>query len=272
MLNRNYLTNYNMMMNILKSFLVLLLAVVSFSLTAQNPVVILEYMKVTQESESTYLEVEQVWKKIHQKRIEAGVSAGWQLWRNVYAGYNDPYQYITVNWYSDYAQSFEGFPEGLLDQFANGPDAEIFNKTAESRVLAARQVSHQIAEAENSTSTTTFIYVNQMHVKQGMGSDYVDMELELFKPVHEEAIKRGLRTHWGIWANWPVKEGGAAYVTVDGYADAAQLAASGDAELFLSVHSDLSAEEAYAKMNKLRKMDGVELWELVDLVMPEAAE
>ena len=62
-----------MMKNILKSFLVLLLAVVSFSLTAQNPVVILEYMKVTQESESTYLEVEQVWKKIHQKRIEAGV-------------------------------------------------------------------------------------------------------------------------------------------------------------------------------------------------------
>jgi len=253
-----------------KSFTALLLAVMSFSLTAQNPTVVLEYMKVTQESEGTYLQVEKVWKKIHQKRIEAGVSAGWQLWRNVYAGYNDPYQYITVNWYNDYAQSFKGFPEGLLDEFANGADAEIFNKTGASRILAGRQVSHQIAQADNS-APSTFIYVNQMHVMQGMGGDYVNMELEIFKPVHEEAIKRGLRSHWGIWSNWPVKEGQAAYVTVDGYADVAQLTKDGDMgdDLFSSVHPGMSSDQAYEKMSKVRKMDGVELWELVDLVMPE---
>ena len=252
------------MKNVTKLFAVVLLTVVSFSLTAQNPMVIVEYMKVTQGSESAYLEVEQAWKKVHQKRIDAGISAGWQLWRNVYAGYNDPYQYMTVNWYTDLAQSFKPTPDGFWDEFQ-----DLLNKTGETRVLATRQVSYQIAQAENSMPSN-YIYVNQMHVKQGMGGDYVDMELEVFKPVHEEAIKRGLRSHWGIWSNWPLKEGGAAYVTVDGYKDVAQLTGGGDMndDLFSAVHPGKSADEVYDKINKLRKMDGTELWELVDQVMP----
>ena len=254
-----------MMKNVLKVFAMLLLAVVSFSLTAQNPTVVLEYMKVEQNSETAYLEVEQAWKAIHQKRIDEGLSAGWQLWRNVYAGYNDPYQYITVNWYNDYAQSFKPTPEGFFDEFS-----EIMEKTGGARILAGRQVSHRIDVAQNETPSK-YIYINQMHVKQGMGGDYVKMEVEVFKPVHEEAIKRGNRSHWGIWSNWPIKEGQAAYVTVDGYADAAQLVAGGGMgdEIFSAVHPDIKPEEIAEKINKLRKMDGVELWELVDFVMPE---
>jgi len=242
-------------------------ALIPLSLTAQNPTVVVEFMKVTQESEATYLEVEQAWKKIHQKRVEEGLAAGWQLWRKVYAGYKDPYQYITVNWYDDYAQSFKPLPEGFLESFMNGPDSEILNQTAGSRVLAHMEVSHQEGVADNSQGAT-LIVINRMKVRPGDQSDYVKMEMEVFKPLHEEAIRRGLRSHWGIWSNWPFDKGQAAYITVDGYTDASQLTADGE-DYFSEVHPDLNVDEVSDKIMKLRYMESSEIWELVESVFPE---
>ncbi len=245
----------------------LIMAVLPFTIAAQNPTVVLEYMKVTQESEGTYLQVEQAWKKIHQKRIEEGLSAGWQLWRKVHAGYNDPYQYITVNWYENYAQSFKPAPEGFFEAFMNGEDSEILNQTSASRVLAHVEVSHQIAQAENS-GNPNLIVVNRMQVKPNNGSDYVKMELEVFKKLHEEGIRRGLRSHWGIWSNWPYDKDQAAYVTVDGYTDAAQLTAENQ-DYAAEVLPGMNMDELSEKILKLRKMESAEIWELVDAVFPE---
>ena len=128
------------MKSVFKVLTFLLLAALPTTLLAQNATLVIEYMKVTQESESTYLEVEKAWTKIHQKRIEEGLSMGWQLWKNSYAGYGDEYQYITINWYKDWAHSFTPLPEGFFDQFFNGEDAEIFAKTVDSRILVAKDV------------------------------------------------------------------------------------------------------------------------------------
>jgi hypothetical protein len=244
-----------------------LVALSPFCLMAQNSTVVLEYMKVTQESESTYLEVEQAWKQIHQKRVEEGLVAGWQLWRKVHAGYNDPYQYITINWYNDFAQSFKGVPDGFYEQFMNGPDAEIFNQTASSRVLAHMEVSHQIGGAENNQGAS-FIVVNRMKVKPGNQSDYVKMEMEVFQPLHEEGIRRGARSHWAIYSNWPYDKGETTYSTVDGYTDAAQFTSEGE-DYFSEVHPDLNADQVSEKMMKLRVIESVEIWELVESVFPE---
>ncbi len=243
------------------------MAVFCLSLSAQNPTVVVEFMKVTQESESTYLQVEQAWKKIHQKRLREGLSSGWQLWRKVHAGYNDPYQYITVNWYDNYAQSFKPVPEGFFDEFMNGPDSEILNQTAASRVLAHVEVSHQMGVAENSQNSN-LIVVNRMKVKPEDASDYARMEMEVFKPLHEEGISRGLRTHWGIWSNWPYDKGQAAFITVDGYRDASQLTGEGE-DFFSAVHPDLTIEQVSEKIQKLRNIESAEIWELVEAVFPQ---
>ncbi|MGW8314630.1 MAG: hypothetical protein ACWGNV_03440 [Bacteroidales bacterium] len=244
-----------------------MVALIPFSLAVQSQTVVLEFMKVTQESEATYLEVEQAWKKIHQKKVEDGLVAGWQLWRKVHAGYDDPYQYITINWYDDFAQSMKPLPDGYYEQFFNGPDSEILNQTAGSRVLAHMEVSHQIGGAENNQGAS-LIVINSMKVRPEDQSDYVQMEMEVFKPLHEEGIRRGLRSHWGIWSNWPYDKGQATYTTVDGYSDRAQFTAEGE-DYFSAVHPDLNMEQVSEKIQKLRKIESVEIWELVESVFPE---
>lgn len=248
-------------------FATVLVALLSFALEAQNQTIVLEFMKVTQESEASYLEVEQAWTQIHQKRVEEGLAAGWQLWRKVHAGYNDPYQYITINWYDDLSQSLKPLPDGFYEQFFNGPDSEIFNQTGSSRILAHMEVSHQIGGAENNQGTG-LIVLNRMKVRPEDQSDYVQMEMEVFKPLHEEGIRRGLRSHWSIWSSWPYDKGQATFTTVDGFADAAQFTAEGE-DYFSEVHPDLDMNQASEKIQKLRKIESVEIWELVQSVFPE---
>jgi len=267
--NHLYSFNTNTMKAIIKICSLLLLAALPFTLFAQNTTLVIEYMKVTQESEATYLEVEKAWKKIHQKRIDEGLSVGWQLWRNVYAGYGDDYQYITINWYKNWNHSFTPNPPGFFNQFMNGEDAEILGKTFESRVLVAREVSHEVISAPSNVPGK-YIVINHFQPKPGMGSKYVEMERDVFMPLHEEAIKRGYRTSWGLWNTWPIKEGQAQYAAVDGYGSAEQLTGVVGEDLLPVVHPEKSWSEVYGKMGKLRDMQSSEIWELVDAVFPEA--
>ncbi|MCK5135001.1 MAG: hypothetical protein KAR19_04375 [Bacteroidales bacterium] len=246
----------------------LLLAALPCTLLAQNTTLVIEYMKVTQESESTYLEVEKAWKKIHQKRIEDGLSVGWQLWRNRYAGYGDEFQYVTIHWYKDWAHSFTPNPEGFYDEFWNGEDAEILAKTLDSRVLVATDVVHEVLSAENN-GPVKYIVINHMKVKPGQESEYVKMEEDIFKPLHEEAIKRGYKAHWGVWSFWPFKEGQATYTAVDGFNTVEQLTGGVGEDLLPIVHPDKSWDEVSEKVNETRKLVSAEIWELVDFVFPE---
>jgi hypothetical protein len=258
------------MKSLSKWLFMLLLAVLPLSLFAQNPTVILEYMKVPQGMEDEYLEVEQAWKKIHEKRIEAGICAGWQLWRNVYAGYNDPYQYITINWYNSYGETFEqgNWPEGITEGlFTDEEWNKIWAMTAESRVLAHRDVSHQLLTADNNAGGN-LIQLNHMKVKQGKESEYLKMEQEIFKPMQEEAIRRGMKSHWGVWAIWPYSKGQERYLTVDGFKDATQFTGEGE-DLLQAVHPGKTWDEINEMVDRTRTISSVEVWELVDSAFPE---
>lgn len=246
----------------------LVMVALTTALTGQDATVVLEYMRIPPGGDAAYLEVEEAWQQIHKKRIELGLITGWQLWRNVYAGADDPYQYVVVTWYDNYAQTFKPMPDGFYQGFFDGTDSEIFAKTGDSRVIAHRAVSHRIAVAENAQNAQ-FIFVNQMQVKQGNGGDYEDLETSVYKPVHEASIDKGLRSHWSLWSNYPRAKGEAPYVTVDGYKNGEQINATTDENIFASVHPGMNMDEINEKTNMLRKIESTELWELVMQVMPE---
>ncbi len=128
------------MKSVLKVLTFLLLAALPITLLAQNTTLVIEYMKVTRESEGTCLEVEKAWTKIHEKRVEEGLCMGWQLWENSYAGYGDEYQYITIHWYKDWAHSFTPVPDGFYEPFFNGEEDEILRKIGETRDLVSSEI------------------------------------------------------------------------------------------------------------------------------------
>ena len=252
-----------------KVLMSLLLAALPFSLLAQNPTVIVAYMKVAPGQFSNYLEVEQSWKKLHQKAVEVGVHNGWQLWRNVHAGMNDPYHYITIQWYDNYEHSFgEDAPDGWTDGVYTDTEMEtLMEKTTAARTYAFEEVSHQVV-AVDSSREMKYLLVSRNHVPVDRVSDYIKMETEIFKPYQEEAIRKEILAHWGIWRTWPYKEGQPRFIIVEGYKDAKQLTTSGEDVLSI-VHPELNWEDLIVEIRKNRTEVSTELWELVDQVFPQ---
>lgn len=263
------------MKSIMKIFTALFITAFSFSLVAQDATIVLNYMKVNPGMESDYLEAEKTWKKIHENRIEAGVMTGWQLWRNVYATAEDPYQYITIDWYKDWGHSLKGDTEGfweeyVLSLFTEEEAQKLLEITRQTRTMVSKEVMHREMMAENSKYSPV-ILVNRMKVKRGKEKEYMDFETAFAKPYQEEKINRGYMAHWGVWRAWPFKEGQTRYTTIDGYASYEQMTSGGNVPVE-DVLPGKNWDELFKEVVDLRKQASVELWEVVDSVFPEAEE
>jgi len=263
-------TKAQIMKSASRILLFLLLAVLPITLAAQGQTVVGAYMKITQDTHSDYLEIEQAWKKMHQKGIEAGVYNGWQLWRNIHAGFNDPYQYITLQWYDNYEHTFgENAPEGWRKGiYSDGEWENLVQKTFTSRVYAHEEVANLVTMVENA-QPAKYLVVYHIRVKPGMNQKYEKMEKEIFKPYFEELIRRGHIAHWGIWSLWPYKEGQARYRAVQGFSDAKTLDAPGVRIEPSELGIDYTMEEIMELTQKTRDIVSVEVWELIDYVSPE---
>jgi hypothetical protein len=257
------------MMKHLKVLIVLLLAAFPAVLSSQT--VTAEYMKVTEQSESLYLKVEQEWKKIHKARIDAGLIQGWTLYRNVGAGYKDPYQYVTITWYDNMTKAVTSPFDGLDESVWGAINEDLINQTGDSRVLAHRDFSYNMESASGSHESK-YIVINRMRPTPGNWDAYVKSEREIFKPMFDESIKEGHRNSWGLWQTWPYKEGEIRLVTVDGFDSLEQRAGEDLGDLFKKVFPDKDMNKVAQEVTSFRDQAEVELWERVDSVWPEPEE
>jgi hypothetical protein len=259
------------MKSITKALTILLFAVLPFSLFGQNTTVIAGFMKVPLGHESEYLEVEQTWKELHQKAVDEGVYQAWQLWRKLHTGADDPYAYITLQWYENYEASFNSLisPEWAADIVPLNEQAEMMEKTMASRTMVSEEVYHMAVGVDN-PQPMKYLVIMRNHIPADRRTEYFNMEREIFKPFQEEVIRREGLAQWGIWTAWPYKDGQAEVVIAEGYRDAKQLTNPGGSaeDVLAAVHPDLNWEDLVKEIRKNRTQVSVEVWELVDFVVP----
>ena len=110
--------------------------------------------------------------------------------------------------------------------------------------------------------------VSFMKVQPGAEGDYVQLEQEVWKPIHEELIKAGKLDSWSLWAI-PYPGGTDAeyhFATVNIYNSGAQLENPGDGilEAFQKAHPGKDWEKAAEQTLKSRdlvKTHGIVSWE-----------
>ena len=124
-----------------------------------------------------------------------------------------------------------------------------------------------LSERNDNQGLSNYILVNRMKVMPGMENEYTKLEKEIWKPIHEESIKKEFRSSWSLWSSWPFDENENYFFAVDGYEKSEQLGAnSAD---FSEVHPDLDLQETIDKTMMLRKQISAEIWELVDYAQPK---
>lgn len=233
--------------------------------------VVLDFMKGHPGSGALEMEAE-AFKPIHQVLVDGGEKLAWYCYEVLFPNGKDvEYNYVTVNVYKSGKDFMESMEDGdsWSAAFAKAhPDKkqeDVWKAISDARDWMRSEMFVFIDEAvEGSGPPAEYISVNYMKVAEGRGSDYIAMEREIFKPVHQAQVERGTRQDWGLYARrapW-----GAAFdynfITVDVHGSLDNMFA-GQGGLWSEVHPDLSASNAFEKMAKLRSLQRSETWKLV---------
>lgn len=96
------------------------------------------YMHLEPGKGSEYEALEKdIWMPIHQESIRSGKTLGWGLWAAMFPrGASRPYQYLTMNTFSDYSYALEvSFAESFKAIHPDEDFNEMMKKTNEARII-----------------------------------------------------------------------------------------------------------------------------------------
>ena len=246
--------------------LILIFCLCSTSLYSQITEV--DYMKVKGDVDE-YLQVEQEWKKVHQKRLEQEKIYAWYLVRSHFGGTQSEYDYMTVTVYPTMGSIESEYPEELFQ----GLDQDVLDKTQSTRDLVKTEIYDTPIILEI-TNLPQYLNMQFMKVEQGNDEAYLTVEDEIWKPAHAERKKMGILTTWSVYRQlYPGAYGGEYnYVVVNGYADRKKVTtgpAEGWEEFLQKIHPDGKPTEMMNRTLETRVFIKNELWELIEIVAPQ---
>lgn len=146
-------------------------------------------------------------------------------------------------------------------------------KRAVSLVLglcACLLISNQPAAAQETPEV--WYEVAYMSVAPDKAEEYLKLEREVWKPIHQERVKAGVAVGWDLYTVW--FPGGTdapyQYVTVNIYDDLAKVPNGYSEELVKKAHPDVDMAEFGAKTVAARDLARTELWVQRDIAVPDA--
>ena len=136
---------------IFKTFGLLLVIVASYlagtltspALTQSRPpqYLVVDYMKVEPGKEQEYLDLEKLWKTVHQELIKAGKRKSWSLYGVGFTGTGNEYNYVTFNVYDKYGDLENPYPaEFLAKAYPNMGLSEVISRVTTVRKLVRSEL------------------------------------------------------------------------------------------------------------------------------------
>lgn len=215
-------------------------------------VVVYTYMKSTSPD---YVDLERnVWAPIHSEMHKAGELTMWALTAAPYA-VDGSYNYVTVNSYPGWA-AYETAYANIEERFAAahpGKDwAELSAKTEAARKVVRSEVF--VLDQQIGTTGDVLTYAH-MKVPPGGAADYVKLETEVWRPMHEAAIENGNLNGWVLLRR--VLTGGSSspydYIALNLYEGVEQMMGPGiTPELVAAVHPETEWSEIGVKTSAAR--------------------
>lgn len=198
---------------------VFFVTVCSNVLQAQTPAnsdqvyIVKEFMKVEPGMEADYLKTEQLWKKVHQRRVDEGKIISWSLTRRAFSGTNSPYDYVLFTAYKSGKEMDEANSSMTWDYITKGMTAEelvIANNTLKTRKMVSSQLLMGLNRVQP-LFNNRYMKITQVKAAPGKGDELEKLET-MMKPVFEEACKMGNVTGWRFGKNlYPQAAGAANY-------------------------------------------------------------
>jgi L-rhamnose mutarotase len=248
-------------------------AVTVYSQNIPSLFVVVDFMKVEPENHASYLQVEQeIWKPMHQERINEGIIVGWYLYAVEFSGGMDDYNYVVITLYDNADQLENPWSNDIPGKVHPGKRLEeMMQRTYESRTHVRSELFYSIATAPAIPMETPapYMQVNFMKVEPQMASGYEQLEKEIWLPIHNESIRSGRTTGWGLWSSLFPRGSGLPYqyITLNAFSEYSYIFDLDFSIPFSNIHPDKDFKQTQERTREVRSIVRTELWDLIDYVI-----
>ena len=239
--------------------------------TVNSQIAIIDYMYVEPNNRSSYLEIEKLWKKVHEERTKVGLIEGWYLYNIRYTGTDSPYQYATITYYKTFDDSENLYYEGVFDEALKGLNQDsIFRETETIRNFTKSEVFVGVdATMYDYSNPAKFIYMNYIKVEPSQESNYIEIEKYVWKPMHQTLKESGKMANWSLWNLWFYTHSDYNYLTMNEFYEYKDIDSYNYSEVFEIVHKGKDLDSMMKSTGDARTSNKTELWELIDYVVKE---
>ncbi len=229
---------------------------------AEPTYLVIDCMKSTS---SQYADIEtDIWKPMHQEMVNQGKKVSWGFYWVLY-GDRSACDYYTVNTVTaSQLNSMDGTMRDVFEKVHPGKDFDkMMAETAAAREMGRTELWQMIDVIQ--PEDFTYVQVNQMSADDE--SAYVEMEREVYKPVHEAMVEDGTTAGWGLYRL--VSPHGSAVGYNFGTADFLHTLGSVEWDSWLrKVHPDRDPDEIGAQLDDARDFLKGDVWLLMDRTAP----
>lgn len=242
---------------------------------AEPVYLVLGYMRAAPEQVEDYLELERdVWKPIHRERIREGDMRAWSLYAVRFpGGVENDYNFVTVNVYDDLADIERTFDAQNLQQLSvaggvAGLEASTYAVRDSVRTELWVSVDQAAMGDDGDSGPSRYVLVDYMRVDPASSQAYLDLEQNVFKPIHEERIRAGKLENWALYRLMLPRGAAQGYnFSTANFVDSlTDLENPYPAEAVSRAASDTDFADLRSRAAEAREMVKSELWELVDHV------
>jgi len=253
-----------------KTLLTIIVLAFACSVQAQYMGIQVGFMKVKEGQWNNYRELEKQAKEFHQARVEKDIIIQWHLYRKMYSGAEDPYDFVVVHFYDDYMKTENSNPKELVDEMYTQEEQSAFmKKVGETRSMIGSEFYDQVAASET-FKPAKYIRVNQYKVKQGDAGRFIQSRREITQPLFSELVKRGHMAGWSLWRKLTYDKE-FQFVSVDAFEEFGQWKQDVPyQDIWKEVLPDKPQSEVQPEYGNLRTPVKSEYWRLVDMTVPKS--
>lgn len=240
----------------------------------------LEYIKLPTNNWNGYwTEIQDKWKPLYEDMITKGQMKSWKLfWVRFPAGTEIPYDIVNVSFYPDSV----GLANRSVSKFYQAnkkPDEVSFNEMERPLLDIVDKVkveTYQIVEeAHGSFELDSLARTNQnyqidfMDAAQENAEAYVNMEAQIFKPMHKVAMEDGRLKSW-ILCKRTSQDSNAIlqrFIIFNQWSSWANWQSAGGLQDFQKVNPSIDQagmNEIFNRIGRLRQMTKSEMWSIWD--------
>lgn len=156
----------------------------------------LEFMHVKPGGDNEYIQIENIWRKIHEQQLKAGKIYTWSVWE-VIAPYNlnAKYNYVVLTVYpkfSDYLEPYKNIKiQDVFPNLSKDSIGHIFQRTDKAREMVSTSVYKVMDRNAKPKVQTEYVSFTEMKAAPGKEAAYENLEMKDWKKIHQDLINNG---------------------------------------------------------------------------------